>query len=166
MAGDKMKTLWIEPLNERFLSEPKHLKIFPIAQASAAPQAPQASGITDAEKMKKLLGDAADRMKALKQMVAERDQVIRELRSGGVGVSQTLPMPDAEALLEAFQHRYSEAQFEIRKLELQIHSAETKGASPGLIQSLQGQVEQWTKKEEEWIQKIQETIQTEKKRRS
>lgn len=165
----KLATLWIDPISPRLVSEipfqtpdantPYLRALNPGAAPATAASAP------DDGKLKKFMIEAATRIRDLRRAVVEKDEVIRELRSGGVGTSQPLPPPDAEGLLEAFQARYFEAQLQIRQLEVQIQKAEAAGASPQLLEAIRAKIAELSARERAWIAKIQETIDEAKTRR-
>jgi hypothetical protein len=94
----------------------------------------------------------------LKQKVLEKEDTIRELRSGGVGTAPPIPPADAEALLEAFQNRYFEAKFQIRQFELEIEALESKKASPQEINTLRLKMEALLNREKAWIKKLLITL--------
>jgi hypothetical protein len=103
---------------------------------------------------------AAKKIQELKALLLDRDQTIRELRSGGVGTSKPLPPPDAEALLEAFQGKYFEAKYQIRQIELKIVEMETQGATPAEVQALKMRMAELAAREREWIKTLAATIDT------
>ncbi len=106
----------------------------------------------------RFLIQAAKKIRDLKKSLHERDQAIRELRSGGVGTSKPLPPPDAEALLEAFQEKYFEARYQIRQFELKIIEFESSGASAGEIESLRKQMAELADRKREWIKSLASTL--------
>jgi hypothetical protein len=104
--------------------------------------------------------EAAMKIRELKKELSEKDQQIRELRSGGVGISTPLPPPDAEALLDAFQERYFDARFQIRQFELQILELEKKGANASEMDSLRLKMSALANREQAWIKKIAATVES------
>ena len=163
----KMRMLWVDPVSPKLVTEIPFQA--PSAQApylralniGAVPTSAP-SGTEDSGKLKKFMVEAATRIRDLKRVLLEKDEVIRELRSGGVGTAQPMPPPDVEALLDAFQSRYLEAQLQIRHLEVQIAKAEQAGASPQLLESIRQRIAHITARERSWIQKIHETIEAAK----
>lgn len=161
---EALRSVWIEPLTNKLLKEPffeapnpnsKQLKALPTPQPQDSRVRLESSNTRINERV---VVEAAAKIRELKEAVAKRDEQIRELKSGGVGTSQPLPPPDAEALLEAFQSRFFDAQFQIRQLELQIVQFESKGARPEQIEDLRLKIAALTSREQSWIKKLASTI--------
>ncbi len=161
-----MHTIWVDPISPNLITEAAdNGKPLP-----SAPVSTDTRGLTEDEKAKseakdRFIFQAAMKIRELKKEVAAKDEQIHELRSGGVGTAKPLPPPDAEALLEAFQHRYFEAKYEIRQLELQIDQAEKKGASPKQLEHIHQKINNLMTREQAWIEKIAGTIELYKEAR-
>lgn len=153
-APSRLRTFCIDPITSKLLNEP-----LIAASASTSQTAPAATGPVP-EKFKQIMAEAVAKMRELKKTITDRDEVIRELRSGGVGTAPPLPPPDASALLEAFQQRFFEAQFQIRQLQLQVQKAETEGATPQQIEAMRRKILSLTEIEKTWIAKLSQTIQS------
>ena len=177
----RMRTLWVDPISAKHLAQeplmPKTTNDGAAASTNAA-AAPGAGGSTavhantivaavtaERAKFKTFLSDTANKMRDLKKAVIDRDEVIRELRSGGVGTAPPLPPADGAALLEAFQQRYFEAQYQMRQLQIQIDRAEKEGATPGQLDQIKKKIQILFEQEKGWIGQIQQTLLTYKKRR-
>ena len=89
-----------------------------------------------------------------------RDELIQELRSGGVSTAPALPAPDADALLEAFQQKYFETRYQIRQFEIQIQDIEKNGANPEQIELLRLKIAKLHAQETNWVKKLAITIET------
>lgn len=166
------RTLWLEPLQSAQMMEnpfdkpgspqAPHLKALPVANAAPAAVKPVAMD----EKQARLMADTSAKLRDLTQMVRERDEVIRELRSGGVGTAPPLPPPDTDGLLEAFQFRFFEADNELRRLEQQVAEIERTGSDPLRIAALKRRIAELTEKEKGWIRTIAQTIDLYRQKRS
>lgn len=163
-AADAVRTLWIEPLTARLVSEvpfespspvAPHLKPLPPIPGAGEPKlhARSAQGAQE-----RFIMDAAVKIRDLKKLLTERDEMIRDLRAGGVGTAQPLPPPDAESLLEAFQERYFEARFQIRQFEIQIHQMESRGVTPQEIETIRLKMQALANREQAWIRKLAQAI--------
>lgn len=165
-APQKVRQLWVDPISPKLvepLLAPGSGKGAPAALTQpgtfANMPAPQAAGPSpENDKLKKLLGQASIKLQELKTTILDRDKVIRELRSGGVGTAQPLPPPDTSALLDAFLERYFDAQFQIRKVEVAFENAKNGGATPQQIEALQKKVTALTRLEKDWIEKLQKIL--------
>jgi hypothetical protein len=166
-AHDFVHTLWIEPLSARLISEPPyeapspanpHLRALPTV--SAPDNKPRLVPTDPSGAKDRAIIDATSKIKDLRKKIEERESMIRELRSGGVGTAPPLPPPDAEGLLEAFQQRYFDARFQIRQFEVQIQEIEKKGGSPKEIQTLRLKMEALINREKAWIKKLVGTLET------
>jgi hypothetical protein len=93
-------------------------------------------------------------MRKIKKTLAEKEEVIRELKSGGVSTAPPLPPLDVESLLEQFQEKYFQARYEIRRFEEQIARAESDGISPEEVMRLKTRMSRLEKDEKEWLQKL------------
>ena len=93
--------------------------------------------------------------------IRERDDLIRQLKSGGVGTARSLPPPDAEALLEAFHERYFETRFKIRELQIQLDKIAAKNTPLQTNQEthrLQREMAMLESKMRSWLRKISSLI--------
>ncbi len=154
-APHELHSFWIEPIAPSIVSEPAyetpsslspHLKAFQKAVAAPNKQ-------TDLAK-EKILRESVIKIQQLRKELAARDEKLRELLLGGIGSSQSMPPPDAEALLDAFQERFSDAQLQIQLLEAQISQLEGTHASPQEIEKTKFKIEKLVQMEQEWILKI------------
>ena len=158
------RTLWLEPIQATLVTEnplekagsssAPYLKALPLGAAipsAAKPAAPD-------ERQSKILSEMAGKLRDLSQMIRERDESIRELRSGGVGTAQPLPPPDTEGLLEAFQFRFAEAEDELQRLEQQVLEAERGNGDAIRLARTKKRIQELTEKEKNWIRTIAQTL--------
>ncbi|MBL7713988.1 MAG: hypothetical protein JNL01_00885 [Bdellovibrionales bacterium] len=168
LAPQKVRQLWVDPISPKLvepLLAPGSGKGSPAALTQpgtfAHLPAPTANGPNpETDKLKKLLGQASVKLQELKTAILDKDKVIRELRSGGVGTAQPLPPPDTSSLLDAFTERYFEAQLQIRKVEVAFENAKNNGATPAQIEALQKRVTALTRLEKDWIEKLQKVLES------
>jgi hypothetical protein len=163
-----VQTLWIEPISAKLVTEvpfeapspsTPHLKPLLVPQIGTfKPQAVSDVEQKNDERREKFVFQAAAKIRELKKILAEKDDLIRDLRSGGIGTSQPLPPPDAEGLLDAFQERYFEARFQIRQFELRIADMEAKGATQQEIEALRMKMNALAERESGWIKKLLKTL--------
>lgn len=168
----ELHTFWVEPLIPSIISEPP----FEMPQ----PYSPHLRNLLNtnntltntAETYKdkhfskaKLLQTAMDKITDLKKELSEKIEKINELKHGGVGCAPIPPPPDAEALLDALQDRFSEVdeqihiikekidEIEKRKYNLADHYIKVSGKEME-IEILHQKILFLKKKEENWIQQI------------
>lgn len=168
-AHTQAHSLWIEPLSPAILQEapyelpgaasPQIKALMAGVSPSTAqiPMSPIATAVAEArsDEMKdRLMQHAAQAILDLKKEIAERDELIRELRAGGVGTEHPLPLPDAEALLEAFQERYMEARYQIRQIELEIEQGAAKGFKPEDRLALEKKISSLTLRQNKWLAQL------------
>lgn len=158
-APDQLHTLWIETIAQQIILEPPYAVPGPdvpylrtLATVAPPPMDPKSKD--------RFIFNAAVKVRELKRAIDERDELIRELKSGGVGTAPPLPPPDAEGLLEAFQERYFEMRFQIRQLEVEVAQAESHGASPEQLESLRKRIQALMERQRGWVQKLSETLKT------
>lgn len=165
------RTLWIDPIgpqlvHEAFQEAPgpaaPHLRLLPVASLGEQRPKPVDS---DSKNKDRFMFEAAVKIREFKKALEEKEEQIRELRSGGVGTAPPLPPPETEDLLEAFQERYFDAKFQIRQLELKVADAEKNGASPQELAALQQKIAALANREKAWIKKIAQTIEAAKARK-
>jgi hypothetical protein len=160
-------TFWIEPVSPNLIvevpfeapgPESPHLKaLIPASAADASPRTGSSSSGDSAKE--RFIFESAVKIRELKKQLADRDELVKDLKSGGVGRgTQALPPPDAENLLEAFQQKYFEARFQIRQFELQIAEFEQVGASPQEIEALKVKMQALAAREEGWIRALATTL--------
>ncbi len=157
---DNARTLWIEPLSRKLLTEAPYE-----APGPNAPSLRTLPTVSRSQPKLRLIESNSDlsqnqAMQAASAKIKELSDTIRELRSGGVGTAPPLAPPDVEALLEAFQQRYFEARYQIRQFELQIEDMKTKGASSEEIHTLRLKMEALANREKAWIKKLTLTLET------
>jgi hypothetical protein len=168
-AHGQLHTIWIEPLSAKMVSEvpfevpsptAKHLKPLP----SIVPPEVKSRATESAEETlrakERFIFDSAVKIRELKRLLDERDELIRDLKAGGVGTSAPLAPPDAESLLEAFQERYFEARYQIRQFEIQIMEMEKMGATPQEVETLRLRMATLTAREQIWIRKLASTVES------
>lgn len=174
-----LRTLWIEPLAPHLVLEPpfeapspaNHLVALPprgeplavLGSGPAPLPRPAAAGdvpttISAVPTTGAPALEAATQLRELKARLAERDRLITELKSGGVGSAAPLPPPDAEAILESFQHHFFETRFRIRQLEAQIGELESRGAPAPEVEALRQRVQQLMVREQGWLRKLATTL--------
>lgn len=161
----EMHTLWVEPLSKRLLIEEpfetkshthRHLEPLP-----EVPLPPNRVGTLEAQLRAKerQVQDLHEKVHALKQDSREKDELIQELRRGGVGTHRGTPQkPEMNQLIEAFQLRYLEARREIMVLESAIREAEEQGADSTILDSLQRRAKALIEQEQGWISKLAQVI--------
>ncbi len=166
----QVHTLWVEPITAQLITEApfeapgpakKHLLPLPLTGGGGGPRlaTDDAARAGIGHKAKdRFIVEAAVKIRELKNLLAERDDMINELRAGGVGTSQPMPPPDAESLLEAFQERYFEARFQIRQFEISIAQLERGGATPEQIEALRVRMNALANREQAWIKRIAATL--------
>jgi|GEM_PF-1386470 len=178
LANGKFQTLWIDPISAKSLNEAPfempharapHLKKFPAPSYSVSETLNEAKNTEEKlsqnsdDKMdakNRLVLQAAAKIKELAQLLVSRDELIQELRSGGVSTAPALPAPDADALLEAFQQKYFETRYQIRQFEIQIQDIEKNGANPEQIELLRLKIAKLHAQETNWVKKLAITIET------
>lgn len=164
----QIKTLWVEPLEDHLLGEkpytapgPAHPRLRPMPSAiseseiklRALPQ--PTAGVELAQFMS---ATPESKVIELQTKLREKEELIEELKSGGIGTAPPLAPPDTEDLIEAFQQRYFDARFQIRQLELEIVALETRSATEEEIKNLKLKMEALANRERSWIKTLAETI--------
>lgn len=156
-ANDRTRNLWIEPLTNRLILEPPF--------EAPGPNNPELRALPNFSVLQqvtkpKVVPEAHEdrRIKELKRQIEERDEVIKELRTGGVGATKSFSPPDAESLLEAFQQRYSEAQFQLRQFEVELHRMQKTGATTEELKQLQLKMDALANREKSWINTLSKII--------
>lgn len=154
-SPDHLHSLWVEPLAAKLIIEPPF--------ETPGPKSPQLKALANVSMApsKLRLVSSQDTLQDLKSSLNEKEEIIRELRSGGLGTAKPLPPPDAEGLLEAFQQRFFEARFQIRQFELQIDAIQKQKPSPqqtAQMADLKLKMEALINRENAWIKKIMQIL--------
>ncbi len=162
----EVHTLWIDPLSPSLLAEKPYSEAGPqqlrLRALPEIPQIdPQRQGLVEQQlkQRDRLLADAAAVIKRMKREMADRDEMIQELRSGGVGGGNRLEPPDAEALLIAFEDRLGDSRYRILALETELLEAEGSGSDLTLLETLRKKIEIQQAKEQAWLRTILATLQ-------
>ncbi len=167
-AHRRFHSFWVEPVSPNLITEvpfqapgpdAPHLKALPAAAPSEFGKPRVAPGGEGDDKAKeRFIFEAAVKIRDLKKSLADREELIRDLKAGGVGTSAPLPPPDAEGLLEAFQQKYFESRFQIRQFELQIAEMERKGATVQEVETLRLKMSALAAREDAWIRTLTGTL--------
>jgi hypothetical protein len=126
-----LHTLWIEPLSNTLVREiPSQTKsegsgTLPHEVAGLSSAGESREGAKD-----RYILSAATKIRELKRELDEKNQMIRELRSGGIGTAAPIPTPEPETLLHNFQEKAAEMRLEIEKLEVQVEQASLINGQP------------------------------------
>jgi hypothetical protein len=113
--------LWIEPISgDTVLEIPERatdgVHPFPRPTNAGAETAPTPaasdshSGAELQDAKDRFIVEATQKVRKLQQVLEDREMLLRELRSGGVGVSAPLPPPDADSLIDALWERILECE--------------------------------------------------------
>lgn len=113
-------TLWIEPIaRDLVIENPMTMKQSPwIRMLPSTPVIPaRATTDPNADRKDKFLFEAAQKIKEMRKELAEKDETILELKSGGIGTAAPAAAfaapPEAEELLETLQERFLDLEHEI-----------------------------------------------------
>ncbi len=169
-AHDQIHTLWIEPIAATLVqeipfetpsAESQYLKPLPTVALQPKKTYDQNWNKNGEKAKERFIFEAANKIRELKKELDDKNEIIRDLRRGGVGTSQSLPPLDPETLLEIFQEKYFESRLQIRKFELEISELEERknlseyGAQ---INELKYKMANLEKREKAWLKKISETL--------
>jgi hypothetical protein len=165
--NQQVHTLWVEPIAVSLVSEvpfeapnPNSPQLKPLPGVSLNELKPRVSPEESDQAIRakeRFIFEAATKIKALKDQISEKDEMIRELKIGGIGTSAPLPPADAENLLEAFQERYFEARLQIRQFEIQLNETSS-FAQKHELEALRTRMNNLIVREQGWIKKLAATI--------
>ncbi len=170
-AHTQVHALWIEPLSAHLVPEIPFQTPGPQAPyLRALPGAPPAPDMRaravdlelakeGAQAKERFIFESAIKIRELRRTITQKEDIIKDLRMGGVGTAQPAAPPDAESLLEAFQERFFEARSQIEGFESQISEMELNGAAPREIELLKHKMNDLAIRERRWIQQIASTLQ-------
>ena len=180
-AFGQIHTLWIEPLAAHVIQELPFdvpgappppapelslLRPFPGPTPAPAEITRGGDGGASADKARRFVLEAADKVRELKAQLEDREETIRELRAGGVGTASPLPPPDMEGILDAFQEKYYEAKFQIEEFEAKIAQMENEGTTREEVEGLRRRMIALANREQAWLKKIAATLATFRKKRA
>jgi hypothetical protein len=180
-----LHTLWIDPLTANAVHETpyelpspaqKQLRLLPsvtVAEPVKTRAAIEAdSQLAEMEAKQRQLNDVAQKMREVRRKLADREDLIRDLKAGGVGAFAPFSHggpPDGEALLEAFHERFLEASFQIQEFESELLALEARPPTDERrveIEQLRKRIQTLTDRERVWIKKLAVTIETYRKRKA
>ena len=98
-------------------------------------------------------------LKRLRELLADREETIRELKSGGVGTPANFEPPDVEALLESFQDRYAVARYQIEQFRAKLQTLTQAGANLHSLAQVQQSLTLLLEREQVWIQTLAKILQ-------
>lgn len=168
-AHTQMHTVWVEPIASQLITEiPYEVPGTTSPLLKALPAAPSLDNSVNANQLaeeraqlkakERFIFHAAVKIRELKKEIAEKEQLVRELRAGGLSTAPQMPPPDAESLLDAFQERFLDSEYQIRKLENQLYAGEAESLSPQELEAIRQKISLLTTREQGWIKKIAETL--------
>ena len=164
--ASEVHTLWIDPLSPSLLTEkpyaeagPKNPRLRALPGIPVVDSQRQNQTEIQLKQRERLLADAGTVIKRMRQELLERDTIIQELKSGGVGGARTPEPPDAEALLNAFEDRLDQSQLRIDSLEHELLDAQNNGSGPALQAALRKKIEAQQAREQLWLRSILSTLQ-------
>ena len=148
---DGSRTLWIEPLHRRLLNElpdgadqpDPRVRLLPTGGVRA-PVLPESASHPD--------------VIHLQEKIRERERLITELKTGGVGTAPSLPPVETEGLLETFQIRFFDARFQLRNIEAEIRKLELGGAQESMVSQLKQEMDALMNRQRAWIKMIMSTL--------
>lgn len=161
-SPETLRTFWVEPLSPQAVLEipfeapgptAPHLKHVP-GSTVAKPMGAGSNPISESDDQsarERFIFNAATKLQELKRALQQKDELIRELRMGGIGTAPPLPPPDAKALLDALQERFLEVRFQVRELEHQLRDAERKSGNAKAIDQLRSRMQTLLRQEKEWL---------------
>jgi len=159
-------TVWVEPLNSTLIEEkpymatsPNEPTLTPLPETGSH-QASLTQRDETSKTRDRMLYEAALKIKDLRQSLSEKEETLKELRSGGVGpgTHHRLSPPDAEALLDTLTERFKESRESIASLEHAMNEALTKGATPLAIERLRARIVNQHEREGRWIKQIHKIL--------
>lgn len=161
-AFGKVHSLWVEPVTSQSISElpylmpsPDHpqLKIFPTKLAST----PTSIAHAPAAQERTLGGDASAKLRLLVQALKEKDETIKELKSGGV-TTRAPSASEPELLLKGFQDQYIATRKQIVTLEAQIEALAQTPNARAEREAVNQQLTSLIEREKLWIQQLMAVI--------
>jgi len=166
-ASNEVHSLWIEGLEKNLFaraSDPlaKSLPEFSAVNTENHKATPLEQQLRSKER---LLSEATQKIRELVQTLKTREQVIREMKVGGVGTGVQFAPPDVHTLLMALQERYQQAEIEVEELEFQIAELSKKGAGQKDTTKLKTRLDKLILQEQEWIKSITIALAKMKKKR-
>jgi hypothetical protein len=172
-ASQKIPTLWIEPIGSSLIESIHHdslpedfsSRYQPLNAVSSSQTRQSNSNRLISEKINQKMGRLIEDNQKLKQDLREHQEVIRELKNGGVGSAPPLAPPDVPALIEALQEKYFDGQFQIRQFEYDIQKVNRLGGDEKVIKALDLKMKSLIKKQDEWISELASIIRRVKEER-
>ncbi len=162
----QLRTLWIESISSRWLHEsvfpkeqevPENFKRLPevsvlSGQSSAAPEP------TSLQRQGKRLTESQVQVQELKEQIEQRDRIIAELKSGGVGTIQRSLPPEGSVLIEALEDRVGESRHILRSLQSELEQAMESNSSPRQIEKIRHRLLAEKNRQADWEQSIAQIL--------
>ncbi len=155
-APQELRTLIIEPLEDRFSGEGQGALMPPALQPLAgsqksnpsAPNRPATDGLSAPHQ----------EIEALKKLLAERDRTLERMREGGVGenTQPALRAPDLESLIGAVRDRIEDSLLQIRDLHRSLKEAKYRGLKPEEIMKVRTRLRSLQLRHKTWVTELNE----------
>jgi hypothetical protein len=162
------RTLWIDPIAQSLIFEVPYeapnpsnprLRGLPVGAEPPATNAANTASTAVQAKERQLM-DMAAKVRELKAELGDKEALIRELRSGGVGTAAPLAPPDAESLLDALTERFNEAEYQIRQFHEQVTEIQKNGATKQQVEALRSRIAILATRENQWVQTLLRMLHT------
>ena len=161
ISPSELHSLWIEPLSKELVPATKgNRPLLPELSAVAASDGRPTILTQKLKVRERQIQEMSERINELRKELYDKCEVIRELRSGGLGTPPKAAIPDGQTLLDAFSERYSALRQQIQQLELEIVGAESEGESPLRLRALKKRIALVAETEQAWIHKLVALLQT------
>ncbi len=160
----ELHNIWIEPVADASVIDrpeempsPKvpELRLIPIAGSRRAAVVEDDLGNSASAGRDRLLVKASSQIQDLKQAIVDRDDQIRELKSGGVGTPFKPPVPDSDTFFQGFEELFLKTRHMIRQLEMELRVLEERKATEGEIRGLRERLLPLVDQENRWLRQMQ-----------
>jgi uncharacterized protein YpuA (DUF1002 family) len=106
----------------------------------------------------KRLTESQVQVQELKEQIEQRDRIIAELKSGGVGTIQRSLPPEGSVLIEALEDRVGESRHILRSLQSELEQAMESNSSPRQIEKIRHRLLAEKNRQADWEQSIAQIL--------
>lgn len=166
-SPDQLHAMWIDPVSKNVMQQsfketPGNSRFYQVLPAvSIREEKSKEHSKKEIAAKDRYIQELTQLIRKLGKTLEEKDDLIFELKSGGLAYEGPLPdgPSDPETLLSAFYDRYLDARVRISEYERKIAELEQKGGNDIQIIHLEREMRELEEKEINWVKSLKKSIQ-------
>lgn len=164
-APEEIHTLWIEPVHPKLLGLQNEGTVSPLKHQDKT-KTKNSSRVHSSPARERRLAELQGQIRDLLRLIQEKEEQLFELKSGGLGVSQSFAPPDGETLIFALKERCKDLSTQIQTAESNLQTVLGQEPSSTELRKIQKQIDTLTAKEKLWVRGIGTVVEQLKRKKA